>query len=139
MEKILYALRLKLTGKLLTFSASSNEGGDFCNDTEISLDDFSSNPVWYASTPEQAEYVRNFSTPWYNAGMETPNHNFDADELEVVKIVQIEEITPVEIKIPTVKEWIELRYRKTEPAHADYLQKQDMESYSLYDLKEVLK
>lgn len=138
MKTIQYALREIKTGKLLGFTASSNEGGDFCGDTEISLESYS-NHIWYAESAEQAEYVRQFPTPWYNAGMETPNHSFEPEELDVVKVERVEEITAVSVQIPTVKEWIELRYRKTEPAHADYLQSSPINSYSFYDLKETLK
>lgn len=137
-ETTKYALREISSGKLLGFSVSSNEGADFSNDTETTLDTYSKQ-VWYAATPEQAEYVRQFPTPWYNAVMETPNHFFKAADLEVVKVEVVERITAITVSIPTVDELIELRYRKTEPAHADYLKTQKLKSYDFYMLKEVLK
>ena len=141
MKIVQYALRHIKSGKLLGFSVSSNDNGDFCNDTEVSLDEFNKN-IWYTSTPEQAAYVRQFSTPWYNADMDTPNHDYEPGDLEVIKIIRDETHTKINVDIPTFEQLVELKYRKTEPGHADYLLSEckhhSDKIYSWYDLKEIL-
>lgn len=137
-----YGLREKSTGKILGFHESSNEGRDFCNNTKVELNNHS-DKMWLVDSDINAEYVRNFPTEWYNASHETPKHSFEADELEVVKIIieQIEE--KVDVKIPTVEELFKEMYEKSEPEHYKLI-KQDLKrykniQYTWYDLKELLR
>lgn len=104
MKEIKYALKLKKTGKLLTYEESSNEGKDFCGNITVELSTYGDR-IWYADTPEQAEYVRHYSTEWYNAGYDTPNHPYDIEDLITVK-VEIEIIEEeIKVKLPTFEEF----------------------------------
>ena len=65
-----------------------------------------------AVAPEHAEWVRNFSTPWYNADFATPTHYFKAEELEVVEVEIVTESKAIDVKIPTVLEVLLFRLEK---------------------------
>ena len=136
-----YGLRLKKTGKLLGFSISSNEGRDFCGEYTVELEDYS-DQTWLVDDPIVAEYARNFNTPWYNSSMESPQNHFKAEDLEVVKISSIVTETTLDIKIPSVKQYFEVKYKKSEPHHYEYLMKElkshprDLK-YDLYELQEA--
>lgn len=137
-ENTRYGLRHRKTGNLIGFYTTSNEGADFCNDSTYTLCEHS-NKTWLVQDPKHAEYVRNFSTPWYNASYDSPQHSFEAEELEVVEYKV--ELKPVEVKIPTVKEYLKLQYAKRDPEHYEYVLK-ELESgaditYSLYDLSSL--
>lgn len=135
-----YGLRFKKTGKLLGMSFSSNAGGDFCGDVEVSLRDGGS-CFWLVNTPEHAEYVRLNSTKWYNAGFESPSHRFKPEELEVVRVEA--EVQSIQVSIPTPEEFFIQKYGETEPKHLEMLlhQKEEGEKiqYSIYDLQEMLR
>lgn len=88
-----YGLRDKKTGEILSVWVSGDEDGG----TEYHLDSYS-NGMWLVDRPEQAEYVRNFSTEWYNAGYDTPRHEFKAEELEVAEIEM--DIKTINVKLP---------------------------------------
>jgi len=109
MKEVKYALRHKKKKELVTYYTTSNEGGDFCGDTTCHLST-GSEKTWYAASPEHAEYVRKYSTRWYNAGYETPNHDFEPGELEVVKVTITVDEEPVKVEIPTVKQYFKMRY-----------------------------
>jgi len=108
--------------------------------------DTSSKELWFVDTAENAEWVRQNSTEWYNAGHDTPTHDFKPNELEVVEINVTIKAEPVDIKIPTTYEFFEARYAKENPGHWEYLKKLMIEAksdkrpftYSLYDLRETL-
>ena len=140
-----YGLRLKKTGKLLGTNISSNEGADFCGDVSVRLDDYSNN-TWLVDSAINAEYVRNFSTAWYNADYKNPSHNYEAEELEVVESIIITSIAPVEVKIPTFEEYMKLKYEKSDPNHYIYVMEEYKKSYrkkdfkySLWDLQELIR
>lgn len=145
-SEVVYALRHIKSGKLLSAQRSSNDGSDFCNDQTVKLEEPYGDvgewdpDTWYIDTVLNAEYVRNFSTEWYNSGDRTPQHHFEPEDLEVVQVERIVKTVKVKSKVPTFEEYMELRYRKKEPGHCDYVLKEyranpDRYShYSLYDL-----
>jgi hypothetical protein len=136
MKFLKYALRHKKLKDLLLYEASSNEGSEDCNSISytLSVDNLStnSNSWWVVDTPEQAEYVRLNSTKWYNADYDTPEHNFEPDELEVVEIEYSIDIKPKEVKIPTVEEFIAIKYKKDEIGHYNYLMEMIKEGEKIY-------
>lgn len=144
--EVVYALRHIKSGKLLTMQRTSNADAEFCNDHTVRLEEPYGDPedwdpdTWYIDTILNAEYVRNFSTEWYNSGERTPQHYFKPEELEVVQVERTVKTVQVKAKVPTFEEYMELRYREKEPAHCDYVLKEyranpdRMSHYSLYDL-----
>lgn len=136
-----YGLRVKKTGRILTFYTINNEGRDFCGDVTYKLSDSKNDNMWLVDDPYTAEYVRNYSTEWYNAGHSTPvNDNYEPDELEVVK-VKVETL-PVEVSVPSMKEYLELKYKKSEPDYYRYMMDEikshDDYKYTLYDLENLI-
>lgn len=121
MNKIKYGLRNKKTKKLMQFDTTSNDGGEFCNSIEYSLSEFGDDGEWLVDSPEHAEWVRLNSTEWYSAGFDTPSHKLKADDYEVVMVEIVQEISKVDVKLPTPLELAEMRYAKTEPGHLAYL------------------
>jgi hypothetical protein len=108
MEKIMYGIRNKKTGKLLGFETTSNEGAEFCNSVEYSLEEDSDRP-WLVRAPYHARYVLENSAEWYNAGYATPSHTIKKiEDYEVVRVKT--EVEPVEQKIFTPKEIMYLIY-----------------------------
>jgi len=79
-----YALRHIKSGKLLGFIATSNSDGAFCVDVAFTLD--LDEQLWTVDSRDVAEKVRKESEKWYNAHWESPQHNFKANELEVVEL-----------------------------------------------------
>lgn len=105
-----YGLRRKKTGILLGVYTTSNAGGDMCGDESYHLTECADVP-WMVKTKLEASYVRMFSTPWYNAGYETPINDFKPEELEVVKIEIREDVNPEEPDfIPTFSEYMQIVY-----------------------------
>lgn len=86
-----YAIRKKGKDLPITYSTSSNDGGYACvsDSYNLSSDNYegSGEPVWYAETKEQAAKVLQDSTAWYNAGYETPSHDLDLKDYEVVQVM----------------------------------------------------
>jgi len=138
-----YGLRLKDTDEVLGYYHESNHGADFAGDTRCHLST-SEDKMWLVDDKYQAEYVRNFTTPWYNAGYETPMNDFDPDELEVVKVKIVTEVKAEEVSVPTFEQYLELKYKEKEPAHYEYTLKeykehpQSFSAYSVYDLLELV-
>ena len=143
-NEVVYALRHIETGKILRMNRSPNTGGYACGEYTIELnhygcdDEFDIN-FWYIDELMNAEFVRNFSTEWYNSSERTPNHNYEPDELEVVEITR--QITTKKIKthIPSVEEYFKLKYETDNPGHYKYIMEEMKRpymsiSYSLYDL-----
>jgi hypothetical protein len=141
--KIQYGLRHKESGEILGHSTASNDGMDFCGDVSVSLTRYSDDGYWLVDTIENAEYVRHNSTEWYNAGFSTPNHDYEPDELEIIRVKTIISEEPISFKIPTFEEYAEEKYADSDPRHLDYIKRciaegQDVH-YSLYDLQELLR
>lgn len=82
-----YAILHKKSNKLMTFSTTANDDGEFCTSVEYSIELYSPDePIWMVDTREKAEYVANTDTAWYNAGYDTPRNSYAGEELEVVEI-----------------------------------------------------
>ena len=137
-----YGLRNKATGKTVGYRTRSNAGSDFCGDEQYILDPSGDKP-WLVEDPKHAEYVRLHHTEWYNAGEPTPSHpeNWKPDEWEVVKVVVTVELTPVEVSIPTMAEYLAIKYKKSDPGHYKHCMTMLAEGqdfiYTLYDLKMI--
>ena len=136
-----YGLMHKPTRRALGFSTSSNAGGDFCVETQHILE-LSSDKMWVVDNPKHAEWVRLNPTQWYNADYDTPTHDFDSDDLQVVRInVEIKvDVEPTEVAIPTPYEFFEKKYAEKEPDHWAYLKgciekAPEKMIYGLYDLR----
>lgn len=145
MTKTTYALRHKESGGLLTLHITSNSGGDCCGDVTYELWT-GGNAIWRVDDAIHAEYVRNFSTEWYNADYDSPKHDYRPEELEVVEIK--EEITPIEVgSLPTFEEYMKERHGKEEQGQVAFIMQRYRECpedfgsapYSIYDLKELLR
>lgn len=135
-----FGLRNKKTGKLLGYEVKSNgNDAEFCNESTVYLEENDGN-IWTCDSPKHAEYVRQFSTEWYNSSIRSPVNNYDAEDLEIVKFETV--ITPVkDVKIPTMREYLTRKYSKSDPKHLKYmltlLDKNGVGHYSLYDLNEL--
>ncbi len=146
--EVVYALRHIKSGTLLIMERSSNNGADFCNDQTVRLEQaYGDDPgdwnpdTWYIDTALNAEFVRQFSTEWYNSSERTPQHSFKPKDLEVVQVERTVKTLQIEAKVPTFEEFIELKYREKEPDHADYVlgeYKKHPSSYSNYSLWDLM-
>lgn len=140
-----YALRHIESGKLLIMERSLNTGGYACNDYTVKLthyycgDPDPGEPIWDIDDAVNAEFVRNFSTEWYNSDERCPNHDYEPEELEVIEVHRVITMERVSVEIPSVRELFRLRYEEKDAAHYNYLMEEldkpycDMK-YSLYDL-----
>lgn len=63
---MLYALKLKGTGKLLGFDVESNNGADFCVSMSYELCEYS-HRIWTTSSEANAIAVANSTSEYYNA------------------------------------------------------------------------
>jgi len=117
-----YRLRDKKTKKVLEYSWTSNKEGNFCVPSTCELHKSWDGNKWLIDSPTRAEYIRNFSTEWYNADYDTPNHDLKPEELEVVEVILIEKVKPVKVApVPTYKEFIKEMYEEENPGHYEYL------------------
>lgn len=113
--KIIHARKIYVLrhsdGTYLTANTRSNDGAEWCGSFTVELWSGENDPLkaWSTTDPENAEYVRNFSTPWYNAGHETPKHDYKASELSVVSIAVMEPEV-IEVHIPTVEQYLMRSY-----------------------------
>ena len=135
-----YGLRSKTTGNLLAVVVRSNNGGTFCVDSQHEL--VREGPtLWLVDSAMHAEYVRQFSTPWYNAEYDNPTHNFKADELEVVSVDIVTTVEAVKAKVPSPKEMLEIRRAHAAPGDQrffDYfLSQEPVPSYLWSELQQV--
>ena len=145
-KKVQYGLRVKKTSELCTFYTTSNAGADFCNDTAYHLSTDDEEQLWLVDTYINAEYVRHNSTEWYNAGHDTPNHDYKLEELEVVEVIMTIQVPEKKLEYPTTEEYLQWRYgtpgnQYYDPEHIEYTLK-DMKKYqrklylTLYDIRE---
>jgi hypothetical protein len=151
-----YALRHKETGRLLRMNKSSNGDAEFCNDQTVRLDHwmcddgFFDMDTWYIDEIYNAEYVRQYSTEWYNSGERCPEHDYEPDDLEIVEIKREIRTAVKHVKIPTFPEYMTIKYKDKEKGHYEYImdeyekdQKRKYShqkwTYSLYDLLLVVK
>ena len=142
-----YGLRLKKDKTLLGVYTTSNAGGDCCNEESYHLTACSEIP-WMVKTKLESSYVRMFSTQWYNAGYETPMHDYKPEELEVVKIEIREDVNAEEPDfVPTFAQYMQMRYntkgkRSYDPGHykcvMDECKRRGKDgSYCVYDLERL--
>jgi hypothetical protein len=151
-HETVYALRHIETGHLLRMESTSNDGSDFCNDRTVRLSHWSGDDepfdmdTWYIDSMWNAEYVRQFSTEWYNSGERCPKHDYKPDELEIVEVKREIRTAVKHVRIPTFLEYMALSYKEKEKGHYEYIKgeyEKDVASkfgprqqwsYSLYDL-----
>jgi len=134
-----YGLRNKKTDKLLGVTAHSNDGQDFCGDTEYILDEYDNDTTWLIDSAGHAQWVLEHPTAWYNAGYDTPNHSLKPSEFEVVEVEM--KLTPVEVKLPTYKEVAKWKAKGDKKDYDFYMyQHEERDShFSLYDIREYLR
>ena len=125
-----FGLRHKKSGDLLKASIEAT-----CENTVTSLCRCGEQ-LWTVDSEYQAEYVRNMSTEWYNASHDTPSHDFEADDLEVVKIETLISDKQHAVSVPTKEAYFEIKYKKDDPKHYDYCMEQNFDGlgYTWYDL-----
>lgn len=81
-----YALREIETKRYLSIKTYSNEGEEYCNECTVKLKADTSLTPWSTTNLTLVQYVRDISTPWYNSCVETPNHGYKPEELEIVEL-----------------------------------------------------
>lgn len=153
-KTIRYGLRYKKDGKLLGFETERNPEGSESVSFSYHLSYGEEDRIWLVESPEHAEFVRQNSTPWYNADYECPMNDFDVEELQVVRVITVINEAEVCVKIPTFEEYMEYRYNTKEhkfydPAHYTYYMNEYRKAkgtgrekefqYSIYDLNEYLR
>lgn len=144
--EIVYALRHKKCGKLLRMDEVANDHRDFCNETTVRLEHFCNDEegwhhdTWFIDSELNAEYVRQYPTPWYNSEQRTPDHHFEPEDLEVVEVCRIVSIKPIKVKIPTCLEYMRIQYSETDPDQVEYIEEEIKKGteyptpYHLWDL-----
>lgn len=131
-----YGLYHKKENRLLTYDVERH-GRDFSTGAIVVLNTDESNvSIWLVDHEIKAEYARHFSTPWYNSTIDTPSHNFKPEELITVKVETIQIIESVDVKIPTVEEFIKEKYDNPRDKYhyTDLLERIGSFQYSFYDL-----
>ena len=105
-EIVKYSLREISTGKLLTYSTTNNSDGHCCVSESYKLNTYE-DLVWEVDDLETATFVKNVSTSWYNAGYESPQHDFEPEELEIVQVTKtVNVFTARSDKYPTLREFL---------------------------------
>jgi hypothetical protein len=124
---IKYGLREKSSGKLLGCTKESNRGRDCCGEyTNIlyPMDSGREDPVWLTDTLEQALFVQHYTTEWYNADYDTPQHGMDwePDDLEVVTYEIVVNALPEQDvpHVPTEEEFVEVIHRNDSAENLEY-------------------
>ncbi len=127
---------IMFNSKILGFATSENSGGE-CVSVSYELDDNSGN-MWLVDTPEHAEWVRQNTTPWYNAEYDSPKNSYVGKNTKVIKFET--EISNVEVKIPSFKEvMLFLDKIGNENGHSYFIDNPKHEQkYSIYDLYQYL-
>lgn len=147
-----YGLLYKPKNIILGVSSSSNAGGHDCHDETYTLSMYEDENIpWIVDDELTAAYVRMFSTPWYNAGYDTPVNDFKPEDLEVIQIeIKVKKIKSPTV-VPTFEEYMQDRYNTPgekfyDPKHYDFIMKSyapvmndgKKMYYSLYDLKDLV-
>ena len=139
MKQVKYGLLYK--GKICGYTIQSNSEGRDCCDNQYELDETKTNE-WLVDSKIQAEWVRNYSTKWYNAGYDTPTNPYDKEDLQVVEVIKIVSIIPIVVKLPTFEEMAKIKYYEKEREHYDYIlqekEKHKELHFNLYDYQQVL-
>jgi len=138
MKQIKYGLLYK--GKILGYNIQSNSEGCDCCDNQYTLDDIDTNE-WLVDSKVHAEWVRNYSTKWYNAGYDTPTNPYEKEDLQIVEVIRETTITPIIVKIPTFKELAKIKYYDKDRRHYDYIlqekEKHKELHFNLYDYQQI--
>jgi len=133
-----YGLRNKKTDKLLGVTAHSNGDAELCVGSEYTLEEVDNENIWLVDSAMHAQWVLEHPTAWYNAGYDTPNHDLDPSEFEVVEVEM--KLTPVEVKMPTYKEVAKWKSKGKQKDYDFYMyQKKEGSHFSLYDTMEYLR
>jgi hypothetical protein len=83
----MFGLKHIKTGKIVGFYSTENDKRDFCVSRSFYLSLEDDHPTWSAEDIEAAEKVKQSpKTPWNRASLHNPSHNFDPDDLEVIKL-----------------------------------------------------
>ena len=134
MKQLKFGLRVVGEQNLIGFSVTSNNDGHDCGELTYKLD-ITSNQIWLVDNPRIAEYVRTFSTPWYNSDYKCPVNPYLKLELEVVEYKI--ETTPIETSIPSFRDmmlWLDEIGK--EHGHARFIDNPQFDqTYSIYDLE----
>lgn len=134
-----YGLFHKKENRLVTYDVE-HHGRDFSTGSIVKLNiDESNNNIWLVDHEIKAEYTRHFSTSWYNSSIDTPSHDFKPEELITVKVETIQKIEPIDVKIPTVEEFIKEKYDNPRDRYhyndlLEKIKKGVPMQYSYYDL-----
>lgn len=83
----LYALRHKVTKKLVGFVVTDNGDAEFCNSTSVMLTTCSED-IWVTQRITIAEWTVDHSENWYNSDMERPINPY-VGQLEVVEFSEV--------------------------------------------------
>lgn len=141
----LYGLKHIESGNMLCYTIESNGDAEFCGDFSYTLDeDEHSNKIWLVGSPQHAEFVKNVSTEWYNAGYNTPSHRYSPNELVVVHVCADEELMEVSMPSNTdVLQWQDSKYSDSDEYMAFFnkLSKEEQMKilYTLYDMESYLR
>jgi hypothetical protein len=121
--------------KILGYEVTSNEDQDFCNEKSYSLTHYS-DTQWLVDNPKAAEWIRVFNVHWYNSSYEYPMCDYYSYELKVVEVKIQTSIKDIEVSIPTLYEFYENKYAKSNPKHWEQL-KADIDKISPYYIYEL--
>lgn len=143
MIETLYGLRNIRTGEICGYSAADMGDAEFCISVSYSLEEQSyDGRLWLVKDKLNAEYVRRFSTPYYNASYETPElpKKWNPDNYEVIEINLVENCKKIKVDFPSCSEMIEfkLRFESTEKSKEAYRKswKRDKPQFSYCDYSE---
>ena len=109
-----YGLQHVETGEMIGVDAavSASLDGSDGDGLEYQLD-CQGEQEWLVDSPEHAEWVRLNDTEYYNAGYDTPQHmGLLPEQMRVVRVEKVVEVTPIDVKIPTKLEFDRKTYGK---------------------------
>ena len=94
---------LQFDGKILGVEECSNYDRDCCEAITYELSN-TSEKMWLVDDINLANYVRNVTTPWFNADYESPINPYTSEDLQIVVVsittyvstIDIEPITPLQ-------------------------------------------
>jgi hypothetical protein len=129
--------------KIIGYYTEENNDAEFCYNTSYTLDNSIEDKLWIVDNKIIAEYVRNFSTPWFNAHYESPTNPYIKikDEIQVAEIISQNQFKIIEVKIPTQKEFYTKKYENNIEQLTFILGKLNQNidiKYSQYDLFKFL-
>jgi hypothetical protein len=139
-EEIKYALKHKESGRFLGFEATCGSETEFYVGTSYYLSHLVDND-WYADLPEQAEYVRRHSTKLYNTDYDSLNHNYNPDELEVVKLTITTTEEVVEVELPSFEDVTTLKSGGNEKYYEFLMKRKSKDPrlhYGLYETSRLI-